>query len=157
VLVWELDTPALVVDLDIMEQNLRRAAEYAAAHGLRLRPHTKTHKSPELARRQLALGAAGLTVAKVGEAEVMLGAGPADLLLAYPVIGAAKLRRLVGVARSARVTVALDSLTTATALSALRRAGNCETWFAAWQLCRGWNYRESRFIRDISGAWMGLA
>ena len=72
-LVWELDTPALVVDLDIMEQNLRRAAEYAAAHDLRLRPHTKTHKAPELARRQLALGAAGLTVAKVGEAEVMLG------------------------------------------------------------------------------------
>jgi D-serine deaminase-like pyridoxal phosphate-dependent protein len=122
VLVWELDTPALVVDLDIMEQNLRRAAEYAAAHDLRLRPHTKTHKAPELARRQIALGAAGLTVAKVGEAEVMLRAGPADLLLAYPVIGAAKLRRLVEVARFARVTVALDSLTTATELSDAARA-----------------------------------
>jgi len=117
VLVWDLDTPALVVDLDVMEQNLRRASEYAAAYGLRLRPHTKTHKAPELAGRQLDLGAAGLTVAKVGEAEVMLAAGPADLLLAYPVIGAAKLRRLVKIARATRVTVALDSLVAAAELS----------------------------------------
>ena len=116
-LLWDLDTPALVVDLDVMERNLARASEYAASHGLRLRPHTKTHKSPQLAERQLALGAAGLTVAKVGEAEVMLAAGPTDLLLAYPVVGAAKLRRLAGVARYTRVTVALDSLVTAAELS----------------------------------------
>ena len=72
--VQDLDTPALVVDLDIMERNLQRVADYCAAHQLRLRPHTKTHKSISLARRQLELGAAGLTVAKTGEAEVMLGA-----------------------------------------------------------------------------------
>jgi D-serine deaminase-like pyridoxal phosphate-dependent protein len=76
--VAELDTPALVVDLEIMERNLRRAADYTVAHGLRFRPHTKTRKIPSLAIRQLKLGAVGLTVAKVSEAEVMLGAWPGD-------------------------------------------------------------------------------
>ncbi len=113
----DLDTPALLIDLDIMERNLRRAADYAAAHGLRLRPHTKTHKIPALGRRQLELGAAGLTVAKVGEAEVMLCAGPEDLLLAYPVVGARKLERLVEIARRLRLSVALDSLAVARPLS----------------------------------------
>jgi D-serine deaminase-like pyridoxal phosphate-dependent protein len=113
----DLDTPALLIDLDIMERNLRRVAEYAAAHGLRLRPHTKTHKIPALGRRQLESGAAGLTVAKVGEAEVMLCAGPDDLLLAYPVVGARKLERLVEIARKLRLTVALDSLDVALPLS----------------------------------------
>lgn len=115
--VQELDTPALLVDLDIMERNLRRVADYCRLHGLRLRPHTKTHKSPLLAKRQLALGAAGLTVAKVGEAEVMLGAAPPDMLVAFPVIGQPKLRRLAEVARGTRVTVALDSLDAARQLS----------------------------------------
>jgi D-serine deaminase-like pyridoxal phosphate-dependent protein len=113
----EVETPALVVDLEVMERNLRRVAEYAAAHRLRLRPHTKTHKTPEIGRRQLALGATGLTVAKVGEAEVMLHAGTPDLLVAYPVVGSRKLERLTEVARRTRVTVALDSLAVATPLS----------------------------------------
>jgi D-serine deaminase-like pyridoxal phosphate-dependent protein len=115
--VQDLDTPALVVDLDIMEQNLRRVAGYCAEHGLRLRPHTKTHKSTFLARQQIALGAAGLTVAKVGEAEVMLGAEPDDLLVAFPVIGESKLRRLTEIARVTEVTVALDSIAAARYLS----------------------------------------
>jgi D-serine deaminase-like pyridoxal phosphate-dependent protein len=115
--VEDLDTPALVVDLDIMERNLRRVADYCAAHSLRLRPHTKTHKSILCARRQLALGAAGLTVAKTGEAEVMLGAEPRDLLVAFPVIGEPKLRRLAAIAGMTRVTVALDSLFAAQQLS----------------------------------------
>src|SRR5215469_16286476 len=121
--VEQIDTPAMVVDLDIMEANLRRVADYAGTHGLRLRPHTKTHKSVLLAKRQLALGAAGLTVAKVSEAEVMLGAGPADVLVAFPVIGRAKLERLVEVARRTRVTVALDSLFAARQLSDAARGG----------------------------------
>jgi D-serine deaminase-like pyridoxal phosphate-dependent protein len=119
--VSELDTPALVVDLDIMERNLCRVAEYSKTHDLRLRPHTKTHKSPVIGRRQLASGAVGLTVAKVGEAEVMLGAEPADLLVAFPVIGRSKLDRLVEVARKTRVTVALDSLFAARQLSEAAR------------------------------------
>jgi D-serine deaminase-like pyridoxal phosphate-dependent protein len=120
----DIDTPALLVDLAVMESNLQRVADYSASHGLRLRPHTKTHKSPRIGRRQLDMGAAGLTVAKVGEAEAMLGAEPADMLVAYPVIGRSKLERLMAVARRARVTVALDSLTAAEQLSeAARVAG----------------------------------
>jgi D-serine deaminase-like pyridoxal phosphate-dependent protein len=121
-LVSEIDTPALLVDLDVMERNLRRVADYARDHGLRLRPHTKTHKSPRIGQRQLELGAAGLTVAKVGEAEVMLGASPPDLLVAYPVIGHSKLERLMAVARRTRVTVSLDSLFAARQLSGAAQA-----------------------------------
>ena len=120
--VSEVDTPALLVDLDRMERNLRRVADYTQAHGLRLRPHTKTHKSPRIGRRQLELGAAGLTVAKVGEAEVMLDAGPRDLLVAFPVIGQSKLDRLMAVARRTRVTVSLDSLCAAQQLAAAAEA-----------------------------------
>jgi D-serine deaminase-like pyridoxal phosphate-dependent protein len=124
--VAEVDTPALIVDLDIMERNLSRVADYAGEHGLRLRPHTKTHKSPRLGRRQLDLGAAGLTVAKVGEAEVMLGAEPPDLLVHYPVIGRSKLERLMEVARRTRVTVALDSMLAARQLADAARAAQVE-------------------------------
>jgi D-serine deaminase-like pyridoxal phosphate-dependent protein len=126
----EIDTPALVVDLDILERNLRRVAEYTREHGLRLRPHTKTHKSTSVGRRQLEGGAAGLTVAKVSEAEVMLGAGPrdgsGDLLVAYPVIGHSKLARLIEVARRTHVTVALDSAFAARQLSDAARAAQVE-------------------------------
>ncbi len=106
----DLDTPALVIDLDIMERNLQRVQDYASKHSLRLRPHTKTHKIPALGRRQLDLGAIGLTVAKTTEAEVMLAARPEDLLIAYPVLGRAKMQRLAALARQTRITVALDSV-----------------------------------------------
>jgi D-serine deaminase-like pyridoxal phosphate-dependent protein len=115
--IQDLDTPALLIDLDIMERNLRRMGDYARAHDLRLRPHTKTHKVPALGRRQLDSGAAGLTVAKVGEAEVMLGSETPDLLVAYPIIGRRKLERLMQVARRTRVTVSLDSMHAARQLS----------------------------------------
>ena len=124
--VSEIDTPALLVDLDIMERNLARVADYAREHGLRLRPHTKTHKSVRLAKRQLASGASGLTVAKVSEAEIMLGAQPDDLLVAYPIIGHTKLARLTQVARQTRVTVALDSAFAARQLSDAARDGRVE-------------------------------
>ena len=145
-LVSELDTPALVIDLDIMERNLSRVAEYCKANDLRLRPHTKTHKSPRIGRRQLDSGAVGLTVAKVGEAEVMLGAEPPDLLVAYPVIGHAKLGRLMEVARKTRVTVALDSLFAARQLSDAARAAQVTLGVLAevdvgWA---GWAFRRAR-------------
>jgi D-serine deaminase-like pyridoxal phosphate-dependent protein len=124
--VSEIDTPALVVDLDILDRNLCRVAEYAKGHGLRLRPHTKTHKSPLIGRRQLDAGAAGLTVAKTSEAEVMLGAEPRDLLIAYPVVGRAKMERLTNVARRTRVTVALDSEEAARDISEAARAAQVE-------------------------------
>src|SRR4051812_44576396 len=113
----ELDTPALLIDLNIFERNLSRVADYAKTNDLRLRPHTKTHKTPAVGRMQIARGAVGLTVAKVGEAEVMLGSGTPDLLVAYPVIGRSKLERLAAVARQTRVTVAVDSVAVARQLS----------------------------------------
>lgn len=117
-MLWsELDTPALLVDLDRVEANISRVADYARHHGIRLRPHTKTHKSPEIGRMQLASGAIGLTVAKVSEAEVMLESGVEDLLIAYPVVGQAKIERLAGVARKTAVTVAIDSLAAAEGLA----------------------------------------
>lgn len=115
----DLDTPALVVDLDIMERNLVRMADYARQHNLRLRPHTKTHKIPALGQRQLALGAAGLTVAKVSEAEVMLRSGTPDLLVAYPTLGASKLTRLRAVAGQTNVTMSIDSREVADQLAGL--------------------------------------
>jgi D-serine deaminase-like pyridoxal phosphate-dependent protein len=115
--VSELDTPALLIDLDRLQNNLRRVAGYCAEHRLRLRPHTKTHKNPAIGRMQVELGAVGLTVAKVGEAEVMLASGTPDILVAYPVLGEAKLQRLMEVARKVNVTVALDSREAAEGLS----------------------------------------
>ncbi len=113
----DLDTPALLIDIDIMERNLARVADYARKHDLRLRPHTKTHKIPGLARRQIDLGAAGITVAKTTEAEVMMAASPSDLLIAYPVIGRAKLERLRAIAAKTDVTVVVDSLDAARMIS----------------------------------------
>src|SRR3984893_11844280 len=108
--VSDLDTPAILIDLDIMERNLRQLSDYSRQHGLRVRPHTKTHKIPALARKQIELGAAGLTVAKVGEAEVMLTAQPTELLVAYPIVGRRKLERLRQGAGKTSITVSLDSM-----------------------------------------------
>src|SRR5215204_3722887 len=108
-LIFDLDTPAVIVDLDIMDRNLSRMAAYCREHQLLLRPHTKTHKIPELAKRQLAGGATGITVAKIGEAEVMLNAGITDMLIAYPIVGAEKTARLARLAEQAVITVSLDS------------------------------------------------
>ncbi len=120
----DIETPALVVDLDRTERNISRVAEYAAGHGLALRPHTKTHKTPQIGRLQLDAGARGLTVAKVGEAEVMTAAEPPELLIAYPVIGDNKCARLADVAKQTDVLVGVDSLQSAEGLSAAaRRAG----------------------------------
>lgn len=105
----ELDTPALIVDLDIMERNLQRMSDYCRRHGLALRPHSKTHKTPELARLQLEGGATGITVAKLGEAEVMAEYGIGDLLLAYPLIGETKIARLHTLLEQTQISVALDS------------------------------------------------
>ena len=125
-LISELDTPALVVDLDVMERNLSQMAEYCRRHNLRLRPHTKTHKIPELAKKQIESGAVGITVAKLGEAEVMLKAGLKDLLIAYPIVGSTKTHRLAELAQRATITVSLDSEEAARGISAAlseRRSG----------------------------------
>jgi D-serine deaminase-like pyridoxal phosphate-dependent protein len=108
----DLDTPALYVDLDVLERNIARMQEASNRWGVKLRPHAKTHKIAEIARMQLAAGAAGITVAKVGEAETL----PADdVLIAYPVM-ADKLPRLRALADRRRVTVVVDSVEAARAL-----------------------------------------
>ena len=112
----DLETPALLVDLDIMERNLTRAAEYAAAHGLALRPHVKTHKSPRVAARQLELGAIGLTCATPFEAGVM-SAVASDILVAYPPVGAARATRLAALPAHVNLLVALDSMAAIHAMS----------------------------------------
>lgn len=118
----ELDTPAVLIDLDIMERNLRRAQEYFSSHGIALRPHMKTHKLPEVGRLQVELGAIGLTCAKLGEAEVMADAGIHDIFLAYPIWGEAKLRRLTALAERIHLTVAFDSREVAEGISAAAQA-----------------------------------
>jgi D-serine deaminase-like pyridoxal phosphate-dependent protein len=103
-----IETPAAIVDLDRLDANLRRAADYAAKHRLRLRPHVKTHKSPRIAGEQLRLGAHGLTCATPFEAEVMATVSD-DLLIAYPPVGAARAHRIASLPPEVRLTVALDS------------------------------------------------
>jgi D-serine deaminase-like pyridoxal phosphate-dependent protein len=120
--VSDLDTPAVAVDLDILETNLREMAAYCAGHGLSLRPHTKTHKIPEIARMQVRSGARGITVAKLGEAELMVREGLEDILIAYPLVGASKLQRLVELSRRAHVIVAMDSVEVAEGISRAARA-----------------------------------
>ena len=116
-LVSDLETPAVVIDLDVMERNLSRMADYCRSKNLNLRPHTKSHKIIELAKRQIAHGARGITVAKIGEAEVMLNSGINDILIAYPVFGRGKAEKLADLAARANITVALDSLEVAQAIS----------------------------------------
>jgi D-serine deaminase-like pyridoxal phosphate-dependent protein len=113
----QLETPAAVVDLDRLALNLDRMAAYCAVHGLRLRPHVKTHKAPRIAAEQLRLGAHGLTCATVREAEVMSELTN-DVLVAYPVTQMTLLRRLTNIAPSVRLTVALDSRASAERLAA---------------------------------------
>jgi D-serine deaminase-like pyridoxal phosphate-dependent protein len=110
-------TPAAVVDLDRMEANLDRMAAYAASHGLALRPHVKTHKSPHLAAEQLQRGASGLTVAQLNEARIMAEVSD-DILLAHPPVGGPKLERLLALPGHLRLRVALDSAEALDALAA---------------------------------------
>ena len=120
----DLLTPALVVDVSCMERNLARMAAYCRDHGLALRPHVKTHKLPRLAHRQLALGAAGITCQKLGEAEVMVDAGCSDVLLSYEVVGERNLLRLGALARRCRLATVADSAAVVEGLAwAAARAG----------------------------------
>jgi D-serine deaminase-like pyridoxal phosphate-dependent protein len=115
----EVSTPAVLVDLDILERNVGRMAERARDASVRLRPHAKTHKCVEIARLQRAAGAVGLTLAKTGEAEVFAEAGFDDLFLAYPVVGADKARRLLALSDRIRLAVGVDGLEGARSLAAV--------------------------------------
>lgn len=113
----EFGTPALVVDLDVLEANIARVQALCDAAGLANRPHVKTHKSPELARLQVAAGAKGITCQKLGEAEVMADSGLDDILISYNILGERNLGRLGALSARAKLTVAADSITTVAGLT----------------------------------------
>jgi D-serine deaminase-like pyridoxal phosphate-dependent protein len=108
--IHDLDTPSLIVDLDVMEANLARLQDYCDQHGIGLRPHIKTHKIPALAHKQMDLGAVGLACQKLGEAEVMADAGLLNIMIPYNIVGQRKLERLTALAQRAQITVAVDSM-----------------------------------------------
>ncbi len=117
-------TPAVVIDLDKVEKNIRRVQALCDAAGVANRPHIKTHKNPEIALMQRAAGCKGITCQKIGEAEVMAEAGIDDILISYNLIGEEKMGRLAGVMQKARVTVAADNPTVVAGLpDAARLAG----------------------------------
>lgn len=123
--VYELDTPALTVDLDVLERNIRMMADHCTLLNIPLRVHTKTHKTPEIAKMQLAAGAHGIVCQKLGDAEVMAAAGINDILIPYNILGKPKTRRLAALTRRAKMTVAVDSLVTAQGLSEAAVADDC--------------------------------
>jgi D-serine deaminase-like pyridoxal phosphate-dependent protein len=106
----EVDTPALVVDLDAFERNLARLPARIAGSAVRLRPHAKTHTCPVIALKQMAQGAVGVCVQKVGEAEAMVYGGVPDVLVTNEIVGRRKLRRLMALAGIARIGVCVDDL-----------------------------------------------
>jgi len=116
-LIHDLDTPAVVCDLDKMERNIRDMAAHCRDLGIALRVHTKSHKIPEIAHKQLAAGAVGVCCQKLGDAEVMVAGGIQDVLIPYNIVGPIKVERLLRLARRATITVALDSLEVAQGIS----------------------------------------
>jgi len=122
----DLNTPVLVLDLDRLDSNIARMATFAAAHGLKLRPHAKTHKSVDIAKRQIAAGAVGLCCAKIGEAEVLADGGITGLHITSPVVPAAAVERLAQLnLRSAGLMAVVDNPDNARAIArAVELAGD---------------------------------
>lgn len=107
----EIDTPEAVIDRDVLGRNIERMATAVKSNGLKLRPHVKTHKIPEIAALQLGAGAAGLTVATIGEAEVFAEYGAQDIFIAYPLwVGARQAQRLSKLSATTQIAVGLDSV-----------------------------------------------
>jgi D-serine deaminase-like pyridoxal phosphate-dependent protein len=121
-----LDTPALLVDLDILEANIADIAKVCRENKVAWRPHSKAHKTPEIAQMQLAAGAIGIACAKLGEAEVMATAGIRNILIANQIVGAVKVRRLIELLDRAEVIVSVDSIANLDELADAARAGGKE-------------------------------
>lgn len=115
--VRELDTPALLVDAEVLARNIARLAEWSRRTGRAVRPHAKAHKTPLIARKQIEAGAIGICCSKVGEAEAMVAGGVPDVLVTSEVVGPVKVARLVSLARHARVGVVVDDAENAELLS----------------------------------------
>lgn len=122
---FDIDTPALVIDLDAMERNMALLAARVKALGVRLRPHAKTHKSAIIAAKQVALGAVGICCQKVAEAEALAAGGVRDILVSNEVVGGRKLARLAALARQIKIGVCVDHLDQVALLNeAARQAGS---------------------------------
>ncbi len=122
--VHDLETPAVLVDLDRLAANIGKLQSYLSGHAIANRPHIKTHKIPEIAHMQLKGGATGITCQKLGEAEVMADAGIKDIFLPYNILGGAKLARLVALVKRVTMAVTADSAETVAGLSsAMTTAG----------------------------------
>src|SRR4029078_6948969 len=104
----DVDTPALVIDLDAFERNLRKMADAAAASGIRLPPHAKTNKSSNIARLQMEHGAVGVCCQKVSEVEALIKDGISDVLVSNEIAGRPKIERLAALAKQARIAVCVD-------------------------------------------------
>ncbi|MCY4464699.1 MAG: alanine racemase [Chloroflexi bacterium] len=104
-----LETPSVLIDMDIMERNIARMQERCDQLGIDFRPHIKTHKIPDIARRQLEAGAVGIACQKVSEAEVFASAGFRDIQIPYNIVGARKTARLAELAKQAAISVTVDS------------------------------------------------
>ena len=122
----EIDTPALIIDLDAFERNLACMAEAVGKTGVRLRPHAKTHKSPVIGLKQMALGAVGLCCQKVSEAEAMVQGGIPDVFISNEVVGHRKLARLAELAHQARVMVAADNFAVVESLGEVAKHAGVE-------------------------------
>ena len=115
-------TPAVVIDLDVVDRNIERVQKLCEKAGVRNRPHIKTHKIPALAKRQIAAGASGITCQKLGEAEVMVDAGIDDIVISYNLIGAARSGRLSALLKRAPIKACADNPVTLEAYSAAAAA-----------------------------------
>lgn len=114
---WEIQTPALVVDLDKLTANIGEMAERVQKAGMAIRPHIKTHKTPIIAHMQMKAGATGITCSKLGEAEVMAAAGIEDIFIAYPIVGQDKIERLLNLACwMPKISTSVDTISAACAL-----------------------------------------
>ena len=116
--IQDIDTPALIIDLDSFEHNLNLMSKSVVSLGVSHRPHAKTHKSPVIARKQIAVGAVGQCCQKVSEAEILVAGGVDDVLVSNQVVGQQKLERLAGLARHAKIGVCVDNLENIGAINA---------------------------------------
>jgi len=114
---YDINTPQAVVDIDVLDLNIKRMNDVVKQYGVKLRPHIKTHRTPAIAHRQLAAGACGITVAKLGEAEMMAACGIKDILVAYPIVGVNKVDRLFNLACDNKIRVLLDNIEVARGIS----------------------------------------
>jgi D-serine deaminase-like pyridoxal phosphate-dependent protein len=115
--IYDLDTPAVVIDLDVLEKNIEDMAAECRKLGITLRGHTKSHKNPEIAKMQIAAGSQGIVCQKLGDAENMANNGLDDILMTYNIVGRQKVRRLTELAKLRRMTVTVDSLAVAKGIS----------------------------------------